>query len=77
MEQSPETFIASEALFGFAGWLTSLEMPIIASSRHDAGVFARLVGEFCTTHHLREPREGWERRLLYPEHAGLWPRKGQ
>ncbi len=41
-----EAMNASEALFGFAGWLTSRDEEVTASSRHDAAVWAELVGEF-------------------------------
>ena len=49
----------SEAVFGFAAWLTSQPVPVIASARHDAGVWAKLVQQFCDAQGLPEPRGGW------------------
>ena len=57
---------ASEALYGFAGWLTSREEPVIASARHDAAVWAELVNKFCKANELSEPREGWDKKLKHP-----------
>ena len=63
---------ASEALFGFAGWLTSLKEPVIAGYNYDAGVFVDLVGKFCEAHQLTEPRDGWENKLNYPDEIEFW-----
>jgi len=57
---------ASEALFGFAAWLTSLEMPVTFSSHHEAGTAAQLVGEFCKANNLAEPRDFWHLNLVHP-----------
>ena len=56
----------SEALFGFAGWLTSRDEPVTASAKHDAAVWAELVGEFCAKNHLSDPREQWDTLLTHP-----------
>jgi hypothetical protein len=57
---------ASEALFGFMGWLTSLETPVTFSSHHEAGIAAQLVDEFCKANNLAEPREFWHLNLHHP-----------
>ena len=57
---------ASEALFGFMGWLTSLETPVTFSGHHEAGIGAQLVGEYCKANGLAEPREGWYLNLVQP-----------
>lgn len=57
---------ASEALFGFMGWLTSLETPVTFSARDYAGTAAELVDEFCKANNLAEPRDGWHENFVYP-----------
>lgn len=57
---------ASEALYGFAGWLTSRDKAVTASARHDAAVWATLVQEFCDANGLEPPRESWEHNLVHP-----------
>lgn len=57
----------SESLFGFCGWLTSREEPTTMSSHDEAGHIADLVGDFCKTNDLSDPREGWEKKLIHPK----------
>lgn len=57
---------ASEALFGFAGWLTSRSKRTVMSGKDDAAVIADLVGEFCNVNKLPEPRQGWDKLLIHP-----------
>lgn len=57
---------ASEALFGFMGWLTSLETPVTFSGHHEASIGAQLVDEYCKANNLAEPREGWHLNLVQP-----------
>lgn len=61
-----DKLIASEALYGFTGWLTTREKPITISARHDAGIMSELVGEFCKENKLSEPRDGWAENLIHP-----------
>ncbi len=63
----------SEALFGFAAWLTTsdefekaLRNPPYGPTQ-DAAPWADMVGRFCTTNHLTEPREEWSELLTHPE----------
>ncbi len=55
---------AAEALYGFGGWLTTRKNPVTMSSRHDAGVVAELISEFCDRHNFEEPRDHWENNLI-------------
>jgi len=58
---------ASEALYGFMGWLTSRDeiTPEFSASR-DASVAAQLVDEFCKENKLTAPRDGWATNLTHP-----------
>lgn len=58
--------LASEALYGFAGWLTSRRDRAIASATDDAAPIAELVGEFVKANNLSEPRQNWALRLKHP-----------
>ena len=58
---------ASEALYGFAGWLTARKEVTTLSRVHDAGVAAELVNEFVKTNKLPAPRDGWSKKLKQPK----------
>jgi hypothetical protein len=58
---------ASEALYGFVGWLTTRDEELSVGSRHDAAPWAEAVSTFCKTNELKEPRNGWEKLLKHPE----------
>lgn len=66
IEPNWDNLRSSEALFGFAGWLTTMDKPVIASSRHDAAIWAQLVGEFCDTNGLEDPRNDWPDYFVMP-----------
>ena len=58
---------ASEALYGFMGWLTSRrEVTPEFSAKHDAAPAAELVNQFCIENKLPDPRNGWENNLIHP-----------
>jgi len=64
----PSILSASEALYAFAGWLTTRGTPVTLSGHHDAGVAANLVHKFCQSQELEEPRDGWDSLIQpYPE----------
>jgi hypothetical protein len=63
---------ASEALYGFAGWLTSLEKPVTLSAGHDAGIAARLVDEYCKANSLPDPTPEGEDLRKFPKTRGLY-----
>lgn len=60
---------ASEALFGFAGWLTSRQEVVTFSRTHDAAKAADLVAEFMKENKLPYPRDHWVRNLVHPKEA--------
>ncbi len=57
----------SEAVYGFAGWLTSRSEKTTMSSSNDAAVIAELVDLFCQTNNLDEPRDKWSEWLKHPK----------
>ena len=57
---------ASEALYGFCGWLTSQEELTQMSASHDSGVIAEKIALFVKENKLDEPREKWEKNLIHP-----------
>jgi len=61
-----EKLTPSEAVYGFAGWLTSRKERTIMSSSDDAGVVAELVDKFCKENHLEAPRDNWNTHLIHP-----------
>ena len=65
-DQLQEALSPSEALYGFAGWLTTRRQSVTASSRHDAARWAELVQTFAATNDLEDPREGWHKELKHP-----------
>jgi len=57
----------SEAVFGFAAWLTTRKKPITLSAKHNAAEVAQLVGKFCDTNNLEDPKDHWEKSLKHPD----------
>jgi len=57
----------SEAVLGFAGWLTSRDEKTVMSSTDDAACIADLVNEFCKTNNLDDPKDHWEDNLTHPD----------
>lgn len=62
----------SEALFGFAAWLTTAarfekagKNPKYGPAEH-AGPWGEMVAEFCHVNELADPREGWQEFLTHP-----------
>lgn len=64
-----EKINASEALLGFAGWLTCRAAPVTFSSEHDAAPAAELVAEFIKAHDLPAVRDAH-----YPANLVRMPR---
>jgi len=54
---------ASEALFGFCGWLTTRKIVTKMSSKNNAAIIADLIKQFCKKYNLSDPRNGWEKKL--------------
>ena len=63
---SRDKLTASEAIYGFAGWLASRRKQVVLSACDDAMVMADLITQFCAVNHLAEPRRGWGRYLVQP-----------
>ena len=59
-----ETLSGSEALYGFAGWLTGRDQKTIMSAKDNAASIAELVDKFIKKQNLEEPREHWEDELI-------------
>jgi hypothetical protein len=57
---------ASEAVYGFAGWLTTRKEPVTFSHVDNAAIAADLVNEFVKENKLAEPRDGWHHNLIHP-----------
>ena len=61
---------ATEALYGFMGWLTSRDESLTLSGRHDASVAADLVAQFVKENDLGDvSREDWHKFLHHPRAA--------
>lgn len=50
---------ASEAIYAFAGWLSSREEGVLVGAAHDCSPLAKAVEDFCQEKGLAEPRPGW------------------
>ena len=56
----------SEALYGFAAWLTTRKRSVTAGSKHNAAPWAKLVQTFADTNGMEGPREDWTKDLKHP-----------
>jgi hypothetical protein len=64
----------SEAVCGFAGWLTCRDESVTFGSTHDAAPAACLVDAFCKSQGLQPPRDEWANALRpYPSAAPAQP----
>ncbi len=61
-----DTLNPSEAVFGFAAWLTCREERTVMSASDDAGIIANLVEEFCKVNNLGPLSEHWPQHLIHP-----------
>jgi len=68
-----EELTGSEAVFGFAAYLTSLVHGVELGAKHDASVVAELADRFCKVNNLSEPRDNWHHRLIQPDSRGRSP----
>lgn len=57
---------ASEALFGFVGWLTTRKEPTVLSSATTIDKAPALVDAFCRENDLEPPRDRWPVLLRHP-----------
>lgn len=65
----PKTLNPSEAVLGFAAWLTTRDEVTTMSARHDSGVIADLVKEFCSVQGLEDISAAWPDNLKPMEEA--------
>ncbi len=71
-EPPSKPLTASEALYGFCGWLTTRNIPITMSAKHTTcGEVAKLIDKFCETNDLDDPRDYWEENLINPEDSDV------
>ena len=59
----PKMLNPSEAVLGFAAWLTTRDEVTKMSARHDSGVIADLVKEFCSVQGLEDISAAWPDNL--------------
>ncbi|MCP3980788.1 MAG: hypothetical protein GY716_15910 [bacterium] len=58
LERQP-TLTGSEAVYGFAAWLSTLKQPTIFGSSYNCDCLVPLIQAFTDTNALSEPREHW------------------
>jgi len=58
---------AAEALYAFGAWLTTRDVPVTMSAKHQAGIVVELIGEFCDANELPDPVDGWTELFTFPE----------
>lgn len=58
---------ASEALFGFMGWLTARDASLTIGKEHDCSEIPKLIEEFAEKNQLTEPRDDWHKLLKHPQ----------
>ena len=57
----------SEAVYGFAGWLTCRDEAVTLGATHDAAPVAELADAYCRSQKLEPPRHEWAKALRpYP-----------
>lgn len=66
VRQQLEDLTPGEAVYGFAGWLTTRDKKTVMSAQDDAAPVASLVNQFVTANELEGPRENWPEELVIP-----------
>ena len=56
----------SEAVYGFAAWLTTREEQTVMSASDDSAPIAELVKQFCEINNLPDVSEHWPNHLVHP-----------
>ncbi len=56
----------SEAVFGFAAWITAQDLPDILEAQENNGIWAEWASGFCEINNLTDPREQWSELLTQP-----------
>jgi len=60
----------SEAVYGFAAWLTTREDKTVMSAADDSAPITELVKQFCEVNNLPDVSEQWPNNLIHPSGAG-------
>ena len=74
--KTPNTLNPSEAVYGFAAWLTCRDEKTVMSATNDAAVITDLVAQFCEVNNLPDISEHWPNNLIHPSGEVAIPRKG-
>ena len=61
-----DTLNPSEAVYGFAAWLTCRKEKTVMSASDDAAIIVELVAQFCETNNLPEISSQWPKHLVHP-----------
>ena len=56
----------SEAVYGFAAWLTTRKEKTVMSAADDAAPIAKLVSQFCKVNNLPDISNQWPNNLIHP-----------
>ena len=71
---------ASEAIFGFCGWLTTREEVTEMGSAIECSGIADLIGQYTEANGFADPRDGWHTLLIKPKEEAerhQWDRSGE
>jgi len=60
------TLNPSEAVYGFAAWLTCRDEKTVMSASDDAAPIADLVQQFCEKNNLPDVSKDWPGNLTFP-----------
>jgi len=63
----------SEAVYGFAAWLTTRKEKVVMSSSDDAAIVADLVKQFCEANNLPPVSKEWPLNLIHPSGEAAVP----
>lgn len=62
-----KTLNSSEAVYGFAAWLTTRKEKTIMSAKNDSAIIADLVKQFCEVNNLPKVSKNWPNNLIHPQ----------
>ncbi len=57
---------ASEAVYGFAAWLTTRKEITMMAGSEDCAPVVDLIVQFCEENKLEPCRDGWQHNLIHP-----------
>jgi hypothetical protein len=62
-----DSLTASEALYGFVGWITTRQQVVTAGGSEDCAPWVDLIQEFIVENDLSQPRADWPIGLRMPK----------